>query len=163
MLFLVDESASSFIFSSLIFFLCSGSLFFLIFYYNVKYHIFPFFNIFIIIFGANVPYYDTYGLFRATHSHVYAPLRSVLNMCHWHIAPTNIRISRDYHPTFMLILGPGHKVIHPPMSKLMWLQTFCPWYLICFHSQNFLSFFCHVLCISTPDGTEVPQPDILYA
>ena len=31
--------------------------------------------------------YDTYGLFRATHSHIYAPLRSVLNMCHWHIAP----------------------------------------------------------------------------
>ena len=28
-------------------------------------------------------------LFRALHSHnpFYAPLRSVLNMCHWHIAP----------------------------------------------------------------------------
>ena len=33
--------------------------------------------------------YDAYGLFRALHSHnpFYAPLRSVLNMCHWHIAP----------------------------------------------------------------------------
>ena len=37
--------------------------------------------------GSKAPNYDTYGLFRATHSHVYAPLRSVLNMCHWHIAP----------------------------------------------------------------------------
>ncbi len=31
----------------------------------------------------------------------------------------NIRISWDYHPTFMLISG-GPKVFHPPMSKLMW-------------------------------------------
>ena len=37
--------------------------------------------------GSKAPNYDTYGLFCATHSHVYAPLRSVLNMCHWHIAP----------------------------------------------------------------------------
>ena len=33
------------------------------------------------------PDFDAYGLFRATHSHVSAPLRSVLDMCHWHIAP----------------------------------------------------------------------------
>ena len=26
---------------------------------------------------------DAYGLFRVTHSHVSAPLRSVLDMCHW--------------------------------------------------------------------------------
>ena len=32
----------------------------------------------------------------------------------------NIRISWDYHPTFMLISGAGPKVFHPPMSKLMW-------------------------------------------
>ena len=43
--------------------------------------------IFIMMLGYKAPNYDTYGLFRATHSHVYAPLRSVLNMCHWHIAP----------------------------------------------------------------------------
>ena len=37
--------------------------------------------------GSKAPDFDTYGLFRAAHSHVYTPLRSVLNMCHWHIAP----------------------------------------------------------------------------
>ena len=37
--------------------------------------------------GSKVPDFDTYGLFRAAHSHVYTTLRSVLNMCHWHIAP----------------------------------------------------------------------------
>ena len=37
--------------------------------------------------GSKTPDFDTYGLLRATHSHFYAPLRSVLNMCHWHIAP----------------------------------------------------------------------------
>ena len=38
---------------------------------------------------SKIPNYDAYGLFRALHSHnpFYAPLRSVLNMCHWHIAP----------------------------------------------------------------------------
>ena len=37
---------------------------------------------------SKVPNYDAYGLFRALHSHnpFYAPLRSVLNMCHWHIS-----------------------------------------------------------------------------
>ena len=37
--------------------------------------------------GSKAPDFDAYGLLRATHSHFYAPLRSVLNMCHWHIAP----------------------------------------------------------------------------
>ena len=37
--------------------------------------------------GSKATDLDTYGLFCATHSHVYATLRSVLNMCHWHIAP----------------------------------------------------------------------------
>ena len=36
---------------------------------------------------SKAPDFDTYGLLRATHSHVSAPLRSVLDMCHWHIAP----------------------------------------------------------------------------
>ena len=41
------------------------------------------------IWVSKVSNYDAYGLFRALHSHnpFYAPLRSVLNMCHWHIAP----------------------------------------------------------------------------
>ena len=37
--------------------------------------------------GAKFPDFDAYGLFRAAHSHVSAPLRPVLDMCHWHIAP----------------------------------------------------------------------------
>ena len=37
--------------------------------------------------GAKATNFDIYGLFCATHSNVYATLRSVLNMCHWHIAP----------------------------------------------------------------------------
>ena len=57
--------------------------------------------------GSKIPDFDAYGLFRATHSHFSAPLRSVLNMCHWHMFSTlpSIRISWDYHPTFMLISG----------------------------------------------------------
>ena len=38
--------------------------------------------------GSKAPDFDTYGLFRATHSHFSAPLRSVLDICHWHIAPS---------------------------------------------------------------------------
>ncbi len=41
----------------------------------------------IVMSGSKAPDFDAYGLFRATHSHVSAPLRSVLDMCHWHIAP----------------------------------------------------------------------------
>ena len=37
--------------------------------------------------GSKAPDFDAYGLLRATHSHVSAPLRFVLDMCHWHIAP----------------------------------------------------------------------------
>ena len=37
--------------------------------------------------GSKAPNFDAYGLLRATHSHFSAPLRSVLDMCHWHIAP----------------------------------------------------------------------------
>ena len=55
--------------------------------------------------GSKAPNYDTYELFRATHSTILP----------------NIRISWDYHHAFMLILGAGPKVIHPPMSKLMWV------------------------------------------
>ena len=47
------------------------------------------------IWVSKVSNYDAYGLFRALHSHnpFYAPLRSVLNMCHWHIAPWHHKIS----------------------------------------------------------------------
>ena len=36
--------------------------------------------------GSKAPSFDAYRLLRATHSHFYAPLWSVLNMCRWHIA-----------------------------------------------------------------------------
>ena len=88
---------------------------------------------------SKVPNYDAYGLFRALHSHnpFYAPLRSVLNMCHWHIAPhyshivglsshfyvyAPLRSEQIEHPLDVLLhIGAGPKVFHPPMSKLMWI------------------------------------------
>ena len=41
---------------------------------------------------SKIPNYDAYGLFRALHSHnpFYAPLRSVLNMCHCHMFSTPV-------------------------------------------------------------------------
>ena len=51
--------------------------------------------------GAKVPDFDAYGLFRAAHSHFYAPLRSVLNMCHWHIAASCVYV---YFPLFYFTL-----------------------------------------------------------
>ena len=47
--------------------------------------------------GSKAPNHDAYGLFRAAHSHIYTPFRSVLNARHWRAAPI--------HPTFMLISG----------------------------------------------------------
>ena len=58
---------------------------------------------------SKVPNYDAYGLFRALHSHnpFYAPLRSVLNMCHWHIAPQYSHIVKlTLH--FYAHIGAGH-------------------------------------------------------
>ena len=51
------------------------------------------------------PNYDAYGLFRALHSH--NPFR------YSHIVGL---LSHFYAP-----IGAGHKVFHPPMSKLMWI------------------------------------------
>ena len=88
---------------------------------------------------SKIPNYDAYGLFRALHSHnpFYAPLRSVLNMCHWHIAPhyshivglsshfyvyAPLRSGQNEHPLDVLLhIWAGPKVFHPPMSKLMWI------------------------------------------
>ena len=59
--------------------------------------------------GVKSPNYDAYGLFRALHSHnpFYAPLRSVLNMCHWHIAPQYSHIVKlTLH--FYAHIGAGH-------------------------------------------------------
>ena len=54
--------------------------------------------------GSKAPNYDTYGLFRALHSH--NPTR------HLHIVGL---ISHFYAH-----IGAVPKVFHPPMSKLMW-------------------------------------------
>ena len=70
--------------------------------------------------GSKAPDFDAYGLLRATHSHnpFYAPLRSVLNMCHWHIAPQYSHIV-GLSSHFYAHIGAGPKVFRPPMSKLM--------------------------------------------
>ena len=74
------------------------------------------------IWVSKVSNYDAYGLFRALHSNnpFYAPLRSVLNMCHWHIAPQYSHIV-GLSSHFYAHIGVGPKVFHPPMSKLMWI------------------------------------------
>ena len=87
---------------------------------------------------SKIPNYDAYGLFRALHSHnpFYAPLRSVLNMCHWHIAPhyshivglsshfyvyAPLRSEQIEHPLDVLLhIGAEPKIFHPLMRKLMW-------------------------------------------
>ena len=70
--------------------------------------------------GPKAPDFDAYGLFRATHSHVSAPLRSVLDMCHWHIAPYPIFAYRGIIIPRYANIGAGPKVFHPFMSKLIW-------------------------------------------
>ena len=40
--------------------------------------------------GPKAPNYDACGLFRASHSHNLSTLRSVLNMCHWHMFSTPV-------------------------------------------------------------------------
>ena len=65
--------------------------------------------------GSKAPDFDAYGLFRAMHAHFSTPLRSVLDMCHWHIAP---------YPLFAYFyahIGAGPKDFDSPMSKLMWV------------------------------------------
>ena len=81
-----------------------------------------FFLFFKMMWVSKVPNYDAYGLFRALHSHnpFYAPLRSVLNMCQWHIAPQYSHIV-GLSSHFYAHIGVGPKVFHPPMSKLMWI------------------------------------------
>ena len=54
--------------------------------------------------GAKAPNYDIYGLFRAAHSH----------------NPTQYSHIVGLSSHFYAHIGAGHKVIRPPMSKLMW-------------------------------------------
>ncbi|MGN0354994.1 MAG: hypothetical protein ACI4EI_07950 [Muricoprocola sp.] len=72
---------------------------------------------------------DTHGLFRATHSHISAPLRSVLNGCPpdiQHPARHSHIVRGSSH--FYAHVGAGSKAVRPLVSKLTWAQTLEPWY-----------------------------------
>ena len=56
--------------------------------------------------GSKAPNYDTYELFRATHSHNSTQYSHIVGL--------------SSH--FYANIGAGHKVIYPPMSKLMWVN-----------------------------------------
>ena len=60
--------------------------------------------------GSKSPDYNAYGLLRATHSHNPTQYSHIVGLSSHFYAP----------------IGVGPKVFHPPMSKLMWFQTFCP-------------------------------------
>ena len=53
---------------------------------------------------SKAPDFDACGLFRATHSHFSASVRAK-HVPLAHSTLPSIRISWDYHPTFMLISG----------------------------------------------------------
>ena len=57
--------------------------------------------------GAKAPNYDAYGLFRAAHSHNPAQYSHIVG----------------YISHFYAHIGAGPKVLHPPMSKLMWISA----------------------------------------
>ncbi len=54
--------------------------------------------------GSKAPDFDTYGLFRATHSH----------------NPTQYSHIVGLSSHFYAHIGAGQKVFHPRMSKLIW-------------------------------------------
>ena len=56
--------------------------------------------------GSKALNYDTYELFRATHSHNSTQYSHIVGL--------------SSH--FYANIGAGHKVIYPPMSKLMWVN-----------------------------------------
>ena len=67
--------------------------------------------------GSKAPDSDAYGLFRATHSHVSAPLRSVLDMCHWHIAPYPIFAYRGIIIPLLCSYRGGSKGLSPTYEQ----------------------------------------------
>ena len=67
--------------------------------------------------GSKAPDSDAYGLFRATHSHVSAPLRSVLNMCHWHIAPYPIFAYRGIIIPLLCLYRGGSQGLSPTYEQ----------------------------------------------
>ena len=61
--------------------------------------------IIIMMLGSKAPNYDTYGLFRASHSHNPTPYSHIVGL------------TSHFYAHF----GAGPKVFYPPMSKLMWV------------------------------------------
>ena len=61
--------------------------------------------------GSKAPDFDAYGLFRAAHSHVSAPLRPVLDMCHWHMSST--LASYYFDAVSLQKVSPADRVILP--------------------------------------------------
>ena len=59
---------------------------------------------------------------------VYAPLRSVLNVCHWHTAPTNIRNPLIYCVNRCFFMFGGSQVQKPYHASMNGFLTFWPWY-----------------------------------
>ena len=55
--------------------------------------------------GSKAPNYDAYGLLRTTCSHNPAQYSHIVGLT----------------SHFYAHIGAGHKVFHPPMSKLMWV------------------------------------------
>ena len=68
-----------------------------------------------------------YGLLRASHSRVYASLRSVLGACRWHAAPYTPFAYRRTTSRFYAHVVAGPKPLRPYMSKLIWAFGFVPW------------------------------------
>ena len=62
-------------------------------------------------------FFDAYGLLRAMHSRFYAPLRSVLNMCHWHIAPYPLFAYRGIIIPLLCSYRGGSKSLSPTYEQ----------------------------------------------
>ena len=59
---------------------------------------------------------------------VSAPRRSVLNVCHWHTAPTNIRNPLIYCVNRCFFMFCGSQVQKPYHASMNGFLTFWPWY-----------------------------------
>ena len=62
-------------------------------------------------------FFDAYGLLRAMHSRFYAPLRSVLNMCHWHITPYPLFAYRGIIIPLLCSYRGGSKSLSPTYEQ----------------------------------------------
>ena len=93
---------------------------------------------------SKAPDFDTYGLLRATHSHVSAPLRSVLDMCHWHIAPYPIFAYRGIIiPLALFFIANIHSEIKIHISVSTFSFSFNPDHCIALFFQHSLLIAAH--------------------